>query len=68
VAEITAERRPIAAMFRDLGGSTSLARLDVEDRRSLVNTYLEEASASPRELDAFDGGDSCGSRRPGLAK
>jgi hypothetical protein len=55
-------------MFRDLGGSTSLARLDVEDRRSLVNTYLEEASASPRELDAFDGGDSCGSRRPGLAK
>ena len=63
-----AERRQVTAMFADLVGSTSLARLDVEVRRSLVNAYLEEASASPRELDAFDGGDSCGPRRPGLAE
>ena len=41
-----AERRPITVMFCDLVGSTALAsRLDAEDWRSLVNGYLDEASA-----------------------
>jgi class 3 adenylate cyclase/predicted ATPase len=45
--EVTAERRPITVMFCDLVGSTSLAaKLDAEDWRSLVNTYLDEASAA----------------------
>jgi class 3 adenylate cyclase len=43
----TAERRPITVMFCDLVGSTSLAaKLDPEDWRTLVNTYLDEASAA----------------------
>jgi class 3 adenylate cyclase/predicted ATPase len=42
-----AERRPITVMFCDLVGSTSLAaKLDAEDWRNLVNTYLDEASAA----------------------
>src|ERR1700722_5292921 len=42
-----AERRPITVMFCDLVGSTSLAaKLDAEDWRTLVNTYLDQASAS----------------------
>jgi class 3 adenylate cyclase len=41
----TAERRPITVMFCDLAGSTSIAaKLDAEDWRNLVNTYLDEAS------------------------
>ena len=45
--EISAERRPIAVMFCDLVGSTSLAaRLDAEDWRNLVGAYLDEASAA----------------------
>jgi class 3 adenylate cyclase len=41
-----AERRPITVMFCDLVGSTSMAaKLDAEDWRTLVNTYLDEASA-----------------------
>src|SRR5215470_15509904 len=37
-----AERRPITVMFCDLAGSTSLAaKLDPEDWRNLVNTYLD---------------------------
>ena len=44
---ISAERRPITVMFCDLVGSTSLAaKLDAEDWRALVNTYLDEASAA----------------------
>ena len=44
---ISAERRPITVMFCDLVGSTSLAaKLDAEDWRTLVNTYLDEASAA----------------------
>ena len=40
-----AERRPITVMFCDLVGSTSLAaRLDAEDWRNLVGSYLDEAS------------------------
>ena len=40
-----AERRPITVMFCDLVGSTSMAaKLDAEDWRTLVNTYLDEAS------------------------
>ena len=47
VREISAERRPITVMFCDLVGSTALAsRLDAEDWRSLVNAYLDEASAA----------------------
>ncbi len=47
VPEILAERRPITVMFCDLVGSTALAsRLDAEDWRSLVNAYLDEASAA----------------------
>ena len=45
--EVSAERRPITVMFCDLVGSTSLAaKLDAEDWRILVNTYLDEASAA----------------------
>ena len=43
----TAERRPITVMFCDLVGSTGMAaKLDAEDWRTLVNTYLDEASAA----------------------
>ena len=42
-----AERRPITVMFCDLVGSTGMAaKLDAEDWRTLVNTYLDEASAA----------------------
>jgi class 3 adenylate cyclase len=42
-----AERRPITVMFCDLVGSTSMAaKLDAEDWRTLVNSYLDEASAA----------------------
>ena len=45
--EVSAERRPITVMFSDLVGSTSLAaQLDPEDWRTLVNTYLDEASVA----------------------
>ena len=45
--EVSAERRPITVMFCDLVGSTSMAaKLDAEDWRTLVNTYLDEASAA----------------------
>ena len=45
--QASAERRPITVMFCDLVGSTSLAaKLDAEDWRNLVNTYLDQASAA----------------------
>ena len=45
--EVIAERRPITVMFCDLVGSTGMAaKLDAEDWRTLVNTYLDEASAA----------------------
>ena len=45
--EVSAERRPITVMFCDLVGSTSMAaKLDAEDWRTLVNTYLDEASVA----------------------
>jgi class 3 adenylate cyclase/tetratricopeptide (TPR) repeat protein len=48
---IPAERRPIAVMFCDLVGSTSLAsQLDAEDWRNLVNAYLDEASKAVTAL------------------
>ena len=51
VLSTSAERRPITVMFCDLVGSTSLAsRLDAEDWRSLVNAYLDEASAAVNGL------------------
>jgi hypothetical protein len=49
--EVSAERRPITVMFCDLVGSTSMAaKLDAEDWRTLVNTYLDEASGAVTEL------------------
>ena len=46
-----AERRPLTVMFCDLVNSTALAsRLDAEDWRSLVNAYLDEASAAVTAL------------------
>jgi class 3 adenylate cyclase len=49
--EVSAERRPITVMFCDLVGSTSLAvKLDAEDRRNLVNAYLDEASKAVAAL------------------
>ena len=46
-----AERRPITVMFCDLVGSTSMAaKLDAEDWRTLVNAYLDEASAAVTAL------------------
>src|SRR6516162_4516270 len=50
-AEQSAERRPITVMFCDLVGSASLAaKLDPEDWRNLVNTYLDEASRAVTAL------------------
>jgi class 3 adenylate cyclase/predicted ATPase len=47
----SAERRPITVMFCDLVGSTSLAaRLDPEDWRNLVGSYLDAASAAVTSL------------------
>jgi class 3 adenylate cyclase/predicted ATPase len=52
--DLAAERRPITVMFCDLVGSTSLAaKLDAEDWRTLVNTYLDEASAAVTELGGY---------------
>jgi class 3 adenylate cyclase len=49
--EVSAERRPITVMFCDLVGSTRMAaKLDAEDWRTLVNTYLDEASAAVTRL------------------
>jgi class 3 adenylate cyclase len=43
----SAERRPITVLFCDLVGSTSIAaKLDAEDWRNLVGSYLDEASAA----------------------
>src|SRR5580692_9635730 len=48
---VSAERRPITVMFCDLVGSTGLAaKLDPEDWRTLVNTYLDAASAAVTSL------------------
>jgi hypothetical protein len=50
-AHVSAERRPITVMFCDLVGSTGLAaKLDPEDWRNLVNTYLDQASAAVTAL------------------
>ena len=46
-----AERRPIRVMFCDLVGTTSLAaKLDPEDWRNLVGSYLDAASAAVTSL------------------
>jgi class 3 adenylate cyclase/predicted ATPase len=50
----SAERRPITVMFCDLVGSTSLAaKLDPEDWRNLVGSYLDEASAAVISLGGY---------------
>src|SRR5271163_1726638 len=49
--ETSAERRLITVMFCDLVGSTSLAsKLDAEDWRNLVESYLAGASAAVTDL------------------
>src|SRR6516165_7835129 len=51
---VPAERRPITVMFCDLVGSTSLAsKLDAEDWRTLVNAYLDEATAAVTGLGGY---------------
>jgi class 3 adenylate cyclase len=51
---VTAERRPITVLFCDLVGSTGLAsRLDAEDWRNLVSTYLDEASSAVTMLGGY---------------
>ena len=51
--QLAAERRPIAVLFCDLVGSTSLAaELDAEDWRNLVNAYFDE---SAKAVNAFGG-------------
>ena len=45
------ERRPITVLFCDLVGSTSIAaKLDAEDWRNLVGSYLDAASAAVTAL------------------
>ena len=47
----SAEHRPITVMFCDLVGSTSLAaKLDPEDWRNLVGSYLDATSAAVNSL------------------
>jgi class 3 adenylate cyclase len=51
VAEAMGERRHLTVMFCDLVGSTSIsARLDAEDWRDLVGSYLDAASAAVTEM------------------
>jgi class 3 adenylate cyclase/tetratricopeptide (TPR) repeat protein len=46
-----AERRPITVLFCDLVGSTTIAaKLDAEDWRNLVGSYLDAASAAVTRL------------------
>jgi class 3 adenylate cyclase len=50
-AGVAAERRPVTVMFCDLVGSTALAsRLDAEDWRDLVSTYLDAASGAVTQM------------------
>ena len=52
--ETSAERRLITVMFCDLVGSTSLAsKLDAEDWRNLVKSYLAGASAAVTDSAAM---------------
>jgi len=45
--EAVGERRYLTVMFCDLVDSTGIAaRLDAEERRDLVNAYLDNASAA----------------------
>jgi class 3 adenylate cyclase len=49
--EPAGERRHVTVMFCDLVGSTSIsARLDAEDWRDLVGSYLDAASAAVTEM------------------
>src|SRR5262249_6639215 len=49
--EIAGERRHLTIMFCDLVGSTSIsARLDAEEWRDMVSSYLEAASAEVTKL------------------
>jgi predicted ATPase/class 3 adenylate cyclase/predicted negative regulator of RcsB-dependent stress response len=50
--EAAGERRYLTVMFCDLVDSTGIAaRLDAEEWRDLVNTYLNDASAAVMEMD-----------------
>ena len=47
--EVSVERRPVTVLFFDLVGSTDVAaKLDAEDWRDLVSTYLDQASKGDR--------------------
>jgi class 3 adenylate cyclase len=51
IAEATGERRHITVMFCDLVGSTSIsAKLDAEEWRDLVSSYLDAASSAVTEM------------------
>jgi class 3 adenylate cyclase len=51
IAEPRGERRHVTVMFCDLVGSTSIsARVDAEDWRDLVGSYLDAASAAVTEM------------------
>src|SRR5262249_13418205 len=51
IAEARGERRHITVMFCDLVGSTSIsARLDAEEWRDLVSSYLDAASSAVTEM------------------
>jgi class 3 adenylate cyclase len=50
-AEVTGERRFLTVMFCDLVGSTGIAaKLDAEEWRDLVSSYLDAASAAVTEM------------------
>ena len=54
VAEAVGERRHVTVMFCDLVGSTSIsARLDAEEWRDLVGSYLDAASEAVTEMGGY---------------
>ena len=53
-AEAAGERRYLTVMFCDLVGSTGIAaRLDAEEWRDLVGSYLDAASAAVTEMSGY---------------
>src|SRR5215831_12621734 len=53
-AEATGERRHLTVMFCDLVGSTSIsAKLDAEEWRDLVRSYLDAASEAVTEMGGY---------------
>src|ERR1700722_5231703 len=57
VPPLQTERRQITVMFCDLVGSTSLStRLDPEDLRGIINTYLETVTQTVQRHGGFVAG------------